>query len=722
MPSPVTMLRSLPCLLLLTALFWVPRVGAAQTRAAPQGGYRDWTVYGGGPEGIRYSALLQINRQNVTRLQVAWRFDSGDEYEGSEMQCNPIVVEGVLYASTPRLRVVALDAATGRLIWSFDPNPGAKPRGKMRSRGLTYWASGEDRRIFVGGSNVLYAIDARMGKLAQSFGNAGSIDLREGLGRDPASLVVGLSSPPALYRDLLIVGSLVSEGLPSAPGDIRAYDVRTGKLRWSFHTIPHPGEYGYETWPKEAWTYSGGANCWAGMALDLKRGLVFAPTGSAAFDFYGANRVGDNLFANSLIALDAATGKRAWHFQVVRHDVWDRDLPSQPSLVTVKHDGRLVDAVAQTTKSGHVFVFDRDTGQPLFPVETRAVVPSDVAGEVLAKTQVLPLKPVPFARQQLSEKDLTTRSEAANKAALDRFRRVRSGPQFTPPSLDGAIVFPGFDGGAEWGGSAFDPETGLLYVNSNEMAWILKLVERPTKQEQMTGRGLYTAHCASCHGADLQGTPPEFPSVAGLERKYNPSEISALILMGSGRMPAQPGLGIQGSRAIARYLLTGEDAPVPAPPRLAPSIDLKYRHIGYIKFLDPEGYPAIQPPWGTLNAINLDTGEFAWRIPFGEFPELAAQGLRNTGTENYGGPVVTAGGLVFIGATNHDRKFHAYDKSTGKLLWETELPAAGNATPAVYEVGGRQFVVIAAGGGKSKHPSGGSYVAFALPEEAKPGW
>jgi quinoprotein glucose dehydrogenase len=670
----------------------------------------EWPVYGGGPDNIRYSRLSQIHRGNVRDLKVAWSFDTGDAFTGSEMQCNPLVIDGVLYATTPRLRVIALDAASGKQIWAFDPNHGVSNNRKSRNRGLAYWRAGDERRIFVAERYYLYALDARSGVPVPGFGEKGRVDLREGLGRPVQDVSITATTPGVVYKDLLIMGSLVPEGLPSAPGDIRAYDVRTGKIRWTFHTIPRPGEFGYETWPKNAWTYTGGANNWTGMSLDEKRGLVFAATGSASFDFYGANRIGDNLFANCVLALKAETGERAWHFQAVHHDVWDRDFPAPPALVTVRRQGKPVDAVAQITKSGHVFLFDRATGKPLFPIEMRKTPASDIDGEVLSPVQPLPLKPAPFARQRLTEDMLTNRTPEAHKAALERFRQVRSNGQFEPPSREGTIIFPGFDGGAEWGGAAYDPETALLYVNSNEMAWILRLVERP--QAGASGKSLYLSNCSGCHRADLKGAPPEFPSLVDIAKRRAAADIDGVIRKGAGRMPGFARMGNSALAAISAYLTTGADRPVAA---AAPRpTDQKYTHDGYNKFLDPDGYPAIAPPWGTLSAINLNTGEYAWKIPFGEFPELAAKGLRNTGTENYGGPLVTSGGLLFIGATNHDRKFHAYDKKTGELLWESTLPAAGNATPATYEVGGRQYIVIAAGGGKSGAPSGGTYVAFAL--------
>ena len=704
-------------------LIWLPLLlslahGAeAPQRHAPETGYRDWTVYGGGPESIRYSNLDQINASNVRKLQVAWTFDTGDAFEGSEMQCNPVIVNGVMFATTPKLRVIALDAATGRQRWSFDANDGAKITHGIRNRGVTYWADGRDQRILFVSRHWLYALDARTGVLIPSFGKGGRVDLREGLGRDPREISISATSPGIIYRDLFIISGLMAEDLPAPPGDIRAFDARSGKIRWSFHTIPHPGEFGYDTWPKDAWKYSGAANNWSGMAVDERRGLVFVPTGSAAFDFYGSNRIGDDLFANTLLALNAATGERVWHFQAVKHDLWDRDFPAPPNLVTVRRDNKMVDAVAQITKAGVVFVFDRETGQPLFPIEYREVPSTEADGEVTAKTQAFPLKPPPFARQILTEDMLTKRTPEAHQAVLEQFRKIRSAGQFVPPSREGTVVFPGFDGAGEWGGAAFDPASGLLYVNSNEMPWILRLIDRPKVEGHTTGRKLYLADCASCHHADLAGSPPDFPSLVNIGAKFSEEEISDLIQEGRGRMPAFAKLSRDELSALTHLLLTGEDVAVSAKASESPwPFGLKYSVDGYNKFLDPDGYPAVEPPWGTLNAINLDTGEIAWKIPFGEFPELVAKGVRNTGSENYGGPVVTAGGLLFIGATDRDRKFHAYDKATGRLLWETTLPAGGNATPATYEVNGRQFVVIAAGGGKSNQPSGGSYVAFALPE------
>ncbi len=507
------------------------------------------------------------------------------------------------------------------------------------------------------------------------------------------------------------------ETLPAPPGDIRAFDARTGKLRWTFHTVPQPGEFGYETWPKNAWRYTGAANNWAGMAVDAERGIVYVPTGSAAFDFYGANRVGDDLFANCLIALDAETGKRLWHFQGVHHDIWDRDFPSAPVLLTVQRgvqgDAKKIDAVAQTTKQGFVYLFDRTTGAPLFPINSRKYPPSTIPGEVTAAEQPLPAKPAPYARQLLTAEMLTNRTSEVHQWAVEQFKKVRSEGQFVPFSVGfDTIIFPGFDGGAEWGGPAVDPDTGILYVNSNEMAWVAALAKNTGENSP---KATYLSQCAICHGEKLQGSPPAFPSLVDIGGRLSPGQIAATIKNGKGRMNGFPNLSADQLQGLVDFLTGAESKEVAS--SLPPPPGMDYRFTGYRRFLDPDGYPAIAPPWGTLNAIDLNTGEYAWKINLGEYPELAAKGMANTGSENYGGPIVTAGGLLFIGATNFDKKFRAFDKSTGKLLWETKLPFAGNATPATYLVNGRQYVVIAAGGGKDpRSPSGGVYVAFALPK------
>lgn len=666
----------------------------------------DWSVYGGAPENDHYSNLSQINRENVRQLAVAWSYDSGEQ---GGLQTSPIIVAGVLYGITPTQQIFALNASTGKVLWKFD----SKIRGTQPDRGLAYWTDGKNPRILVGIMNFVYALDVASGQPILSFGARGRIDLRENLGREPASAQsIFLTSPGIVYKDLLIVGGRNPETLPAPPGDVRAYDVRTGNLRWSFHTVPRPGEFGYETWPKDAWKTSGAANNWAGMSLDPKRGIVYVPTGSAAFDFYGGDRIGDDLFADCLVALDAETGKLIWHFQEVRHDLWDRDLPAPPALLTVKRDGKEIDAIAQTTKQGFVYLFDRTNGNPLFPIAYKKYPASNIPGESAAAEQPLPLRPAPFARQNLTADLLTSRSPEAHQWAVEHFKNFRNEGQFVPFSVGkDTVVFPGFDGGAEWGGPAVDPHTGIIYINSNDVAWTGALAENTGANSP---RHIYLSQCGICHGENLTGSVPTTPSLAGVGDRLTPTQIADTIKNGKGRMPGFPNLTGDQMFALIGYLTSGENQELPDSE--APPAAMKYRLTGYKKFLDPEGYPAVAPPWGTLNAIDLNTGEYVWKIPLGEYPELAAKGMKNTGTENYGGPLVTAGGLLFIGATNFDRKFRAFDKATGELLWETTLPFSGNATPASYEVAGRQFVVIAAGGGKDpRSGSGGVYVAFALP-------
>ncbi|HVZ48253.1 MAG TPA: PQQ-binding-like beta-propeller repeat protein [Gemmatimonadaceae bacterium] len=661
----------------------------------------DWPVYQGSDNHDHYVTLSQISPQNVSQLQVAWTYDTKDAFPGSEMQANPVIIEGVLYGISPKQRAFALDAATGKELWSFDPTNGHFTGPRIRYRGVVV----HDGRVYFNYRYRLYALDARTGGKSAGWGNdSGWVDLRAGLDRPVEGLSVSASTPGVVYKDMLIVGTAVPEALPSAPGDIRAYDVKTGAIRWTFHTIPHPGEFGYDTWPPDTWKVAGGVNAWSGVTVDQTRGMVFFATGSASYDFYGANRVGDDLFANSIVALDANTGTRIWHFQGLKHDLWDRDFPAAPALVTVQRDGKPVDAIAQITKTGHVWVLDRETGKELFPSEWRHMPKGNLPGEVTADSQRFPTLPKPFARQRLTEADLTERTPEAHAAALKLFRENPTPDPFTPPTEKGTIIFPGVDGGGEYGGPAFDPETGLLYVNSNEMGWVLKIVPREE-------RSLFGAYCAECHGPK---NTPVAPTLTGVARRLSREQIVAAIRGGTGRMPAfATTLGDSAVAQLADYVMTG--TPTTITPKNIPTF-LKYRNASFDIFLDNEGYPAITPPWGTLNAIDLNSGETKWSIPFGEYPKLAAQGLTNTGSDNYGGAIVTQNGLLIIAATTHDHKIRAFDKATGKLLWTGDLPAAGNTTPATYMVNGRQYIVIACGGGKNDAPSGGTYVAFALPE------
>jgi glucose dehydrogenase len=667
--------------------------------------------YGGGSAQEHYSPLTQINRSNVSRLKVAWTYDAG-KLGSHGLETTPLVIDGVLYGLTPSQKVFALNAATGKPLWKFDSGI----QGTQPDRGLAYWASGGDKRIIVGVMNFVYALNAITGKPIPTFGRDGRIDLREDLGREPASVTIALTSPGIVYKDLLIVGGREPETLPCAPGDIRAYDVRTGKRRWSFHTIPLPREFGYDTWPKNAWEYAGAANNWAGMALDAKRGIVYVPTGSAAPDFYKANEVGDDLFSNCLIALNAETGKMIWYFQAVRHDLWDRDFPAPPALLTIKRNGREIEAVAQTSKQGFVYLFNRTNGRPLFPIEYRKYPPSTVPGEVAAEEQPLPTQPAPFARQLLTEDLLTNRTPEVHQWAERQFRNFISAGQFVPFRVGKpTVVFPGFEGGAEWGGPAVDPETGVIYINSNDLASTGELAKNTGKGE--TARGLYLSRCSLCHGINMAGSPPEFPALVGVGNRLSPMEIRKIIQQGRGRMLGFSSLSRDELSALVQYLVNGENKTLKSSELAAVRTARKYLFTGYQRFLDPQGYPAIAPPWGTLNAIDLNSGQYLWKIPLGQYPELAEKGIGNTGTENYGGPIVTAGGLLFIGATCFDNKFRAFDKATGELLWEGTLPFAGDATPATYEVNGRQYVVIAASGPRNtlRAPRSGVYVAFALP-------
>jgi quinoprotein glucose dehydrogenase len=676
----------------------------------------DWPAYGG-HDGTHYSSLTQINRDNVNTLKVAWTYDTGEK---GGLESNPIKIGKVLYVTTPGGKVVALDAATGKLIWKWQPGL----QGWILTRGVSYWTDGHQSRILSAARNYLYAIDAATGKTITSFGENGRIDLRKGLREPYQEQNIALTSPGTIYKDLIITGGSDPETHPAPPGDIRAYDVRTGALRWTFHTIPHPGEFGYDTWPRDAYKTASAANNWAGMNVDVKRGIVYVPTGSPAFDFYGGDRVGNNLFGNSMIALDAATGKRVWHFQDIHHDLWDRDFPAPPALLTITRNGKRIDAVADTSKAGYLFVFNRETGEPIFPVKEVPVPKSTVPGEVASPTQPVPSLPAPYTQQSTSEDTLTNRTPEAHAWALKQFRTMIGGGQFIPPTVDKLTIdMPGFAGGGEWGGVAVDPDAGILYVNANDTAWLVGLTVPP--KAGSLGEKVYQNQCSGCHGINRAGSPPAIPALEGIEGILTDQEITTTIRTGKGRMPPFNSLSDDQVQAVVRYLTRApqqdyrpkkKSTDVVADEASGGANDMPYKTIGFRRFTDPEGYPATAPPWGTLSAIDLNTGKYLWKIPFGTYPELVAKGMADTGSDNYGGPVVTASGLLFIAATVFDQKFHAYDKTTGKLLWETDLPFAGLATCSTYMVNGKQYVVVPAGGGQSSgKPSGGLYVAYALP-------
>jgi len=675
---------------------------------------QDWPEYLGGPERSHYSALNQINTSNVASLQPAWEFHSGDF---GQMQCNPIIVRGILYGATGTSQIFALDAATGRQLWRFSMPAAAIPI-PTNDRGVAYWSDGASERILCTVGSWLYALDARTGQVARDFGTGGRASLKAGLGPQAQDKFVDSTTPGTVYGDLIIMPTRVGEGQDAAPGWIQAFHVRTGTVAWVFVTIPFPEQPGYETWPPDAYRNIdvGSANCWAGMAIDRTRGIVYVPTGSAAPDFWGGHRLGKDLYANSLLALDASTGRLLWCRQTIHHDIWDKDLPSPPVLVTLRSGARRVDAVAQTTKTGFVFVFDRVTGEPLFPIEEKPFPKSTLPGEESWPTQPVPTKPAPYARQTLTEADVSTIAENHDEL-LAEFRSAKTG-LFQPLSTSPTLLFPGFDGGGEWGGPAVDPD-GILYVNSNNMAWLAALSDTP-KEEELARMGLgrrrYTENCATCHGLERKGLPSGgIPPLVGVDRRLPRDLVAAVITSGRNMMPGFPGLSKGDKEAIIGYLF-GDDQPAGAPPPPATQAPprIPFRFNGYNRWVDSKGYPAIAPPWGELSAIDLNTGEYVWKATLGEFKELTARGVPPTGAENYGGPVATAGNLVFIAATK-DGRMRAFDKRTGRVLWDYALPAPAFATPSTYEVGGRQYVVVACGGAKLGTTPGDSYVAFALP-------
>lgn len=688
----------------------------------PLDNYVDWAIYRGDKKGNQYAELAQIHAANVHRLELAWQYQTGDASNTSSMQCNPIMIDGLLYFSTSTLRAVALDATTGEEVWVFESSRHNENQTlfRGRSRGVTYWESkdGKDKRIFHFVKDRVYALHAKTGELITSFGNKGHIDLRQNLDMDDEQASIEVTTPGIIYNNFLIVGSRVPEGYESTPGHIRAYDAITGDFKWIFHTIPHPGEFGYDTWEFVEGEKYGGANAWGGFTVDEERGWVFCATGSPAYDFYGGYRKGMNLFGNCVLALDATTGKRIWHYQTVHHDIWDYDNPPAPILVTIRDGEKRKDAVVQLTKMGLTFMLDRETGEPIFPVEEMPVPSSSIEGEEAWPTQPIPTKPLPLGHIGITEADLTNISPEIRKDALERFANFLAGPLYTPPSEMGTLTSPGMFGGVEWHGGSFDPYSNILYVNANNAASISRLrkiydygADNLTSDIDL-GRLIYAKNCASCHGIDRQGVPPVYPGVINLQTTEE--EIAEVIRAGRNIMPAFPQFNKNELDALTKFLASSEPTVVDTSHKEG---KVRYLHEGYNLFLDKHGYPAVSPPWGTLNAIDLSTGNFVWRKPLGEYPALAAQGIRNMGTMNYGGAVTTAGGVIFIAATA-DEKLRAFEKSRGKLLWEYQLPAGGYATPSTYMKDGRQYVVIVAGGGgKNKTPSGDYIMAFALAED-----
>lgn len=601
---------------------------------------QEWPSYGGDPGGTKYSPLKQIDRTNVTRLKVAWTYHTGDISDGKEspirsaFEATPLVVDGVMYVTTAFSRLIALDPETGKELWEFDPRiDREKPYNLLMNRGAAYWSDAASRRVFVGTlDGRLFAVDAASGKAVDSFGRGGSIDLREGVADRFPGRGYGMSSPPAIYKNLVICGSITADGEPRGPsGDVRAFDARTGRQVWRFHTVPQKGEYGNDTWEGDSWKDRAAVNAWSLLSVDVERGIVYLPLTSPATDFYGGDRKGANLFGDSLVALNASTGERLWHFQTVHHNLWDYDLPAQPNLVTVQRGGNLVPAVAQVTKTGFTFLFDRVSGKPLFEIVERAVPQTEVTGEQSWPTQPMPVKPPPYARQSMTREELTDVTPESRAYCAKLLEGAVFGSLYTPIGLKPTVLFPGTNGGANWGGASFDPETRTLYVNSMDVGMLYRMVKRPE----------------------------------GSVIPYRPQ-----------------GSGTPSSR-----------------------------------FWDPKLNPCQKPPWAHLTAIDLDRGEFRWRSTLGVVDELIARGLPPTGTSNLGGSIVTAGALVFIGATN-DRRFRAFDRDTGKELWVTKLPASAHATPMTFlgRKSKKQYVVIAAGGGNKYNDNfSDSLVAFSLP-------
>jgi len=689
--------------------------------------YNTWKIYRGDEGSNAYSQLNQINTGNVKQLKVAWTYRTGDKSDVFNLECNPIIINGILYAVSPNLKTFALDAKTGKQIWVFNPFDSASRNGGV-SRGLTYWESKDEQRLFMFVYNKLMALDAKTGKQIMSFGDSGYVDLNKDLRDDGIMRYedVQNTSPGIIYKDLIISGSMVSENYEGSPGHIRAYDVRTGKRKWIFHTVPQPGEFGYDTWPKEGYKVSGGCNAWGGLSIDTKRGIVFAATGSPSNDFHGGERIGKNLFGNSVLAISADSGKLIWYFQTNHHDLWDYDLPTAPNLVTIKKDGKNVDAVAQVSKQGLVFMFDRETGKPIFPIVERPVPASTVPGEQSWPTQPFPTKPLPLCRQSFDESMITDISPESHDYALKVAKKYSWGNIYLPPAIDGIIAMPGIRGGAEWSGACVDMETGIMYVGINDIPNIVELREKKDYRKEISnmpmiraGEIIYQRNCSPCHGNDRAGNR-SFPPLLNIASRLNPADVNSLLQKSKGMMPSFYGLPQEDKEAIIAYLFDQKDkrlylARTTDSDTIKKDARKRYNLKDYIHLEDQDGYPGVKPPWGTLNAVDLNSGELVWKVPLGEYPALAAKGHPNTGTQLFGGGIVTAGGLVFIGASQ-DEKFRAFDKKTGKVLWEYQLPFGGYATPSTYEVDGKQYVIIAAGGGgRQLTKAGDYYVTFALP-------
>ena len=688
---------------------------AAPEELTPANGYPKrktfltWQRSHGDNGGSRYSALDQINRQNITQLQVAWTYHSKDkpantDHLGYTLECNPIVVRDLMIVPTQGQYVVGVNAATGTEKWRF------KPEGRPAFRGLIYWpgrngfpwlgrTKTSERVLFCAGS-YLYALDPATGTPIASFGQGGKTLLPGKAEGDFGAATAG----PAIFQGIVIV--------PGFEKDVWGFDAKTGRQLWTFHTVPEPGELGYDTWDK---TVAYGANCWAGMALDEVRGIAYVTTGGAKPNFTGVGHRGDNLFANCLIALDARTGQYLWHFQEIRHDLWDMDMSAPPNLATIVRNGRQVDVVAACTKLGNTMLLDRVTGKPIFPYRLRRAPTSTVPGEATAPYQPDPELPEPFSKFEFTAADLFERTDETADYVKTQFKSAQHG-WFLPCAEGKANLYLGIDGGAEWSGASIDRATGRLYVSANHVGWIISLFRDgdppyDSSAPKTPGQIIFEADCAGCHGKDKMGIGTA-PPLRGLRFHVDDNFILNQLRAGKNAMPAFTNLPPADVKAVVDYLML-RDRPLVEPTTKPerPSYDI----TGYRRFFDNEGYPANKPPWGTLNCLDLNTGKLLWKVPLGEYPKLAAEGFKHTGTENYGGPTVTAGGLVFCAGTRDD-KIRAFDKDTGQELWSAQLPWTGSAPPATYAVGGRQYIVIGATGNKLDRTFGDAYVAFALPK------
>jgi quinoprotein glucose dehydrogenase len=703
----VISLSLLACLLILD-IERGRKVKAADGSSAKS--YATWREYGGAPDDSQYSSLKQINRSNVAQLKQVWFYPAGNN--GFRYGSNPIVIDNVMYVIGKNNSVVALDAVTGKEIWVHD-------NGKVLSfshRGLMYWENSDrsDRRVVYVANNFLCEVDARTGQTIDSFGDHGTADLREGLGRDPKTIrQIGSGTPGKIFGDLILLGSATGEEYESPPGDLRAYNVITGKMAWIFHTVPHPGEPGYETWPPEAWKYIGGTNTWGEISIDEERGIAYFPTGSPTYDFYGADRNGADLYSDCLLAIEARTGKLLWYYQTTHHDLWDYDLESGPKLLTVMHDGKKVDVVAEAGKNGFVYVLDRVTGKPIWPIEERPTPKSDMPGQIAWPTQPYPTVVQPFTRQKFSADDVNP--YIADPKEREQIRAIvasaRSEGLYTPPDTGNVMEIPGNNGGANWGTTAADPTSGTYYVLSKEAPSLLQLAPKPPRRQitgtpETQGRVVYIQNCQSCHLESMAGQPPAIPSLVGVMDRRAPDMVRTLVQNGMAPMPAFPDLAPADIDNLIAYLKQPENAhippdilarimnPPPPSPRLAPAGTRYWTGYGYMN--SSEGLPAISPPWSTLTAYDLNTGSIKFHIPFGGVSSLEEKGITDTGSFwPRGGVAVTAGGVIFGGSIS-DNTMRAYDKDTGKVLWEMRLPAGPEGIPAVYEVAGKEYMVISA--------------------------